>query len=189
MTLNQDQIINGTTVIQAPVTAKRIESKTIQCNSLINGMNFTDMVTDSIFYGQKQKIMGHKIFTDLNIENLEAGNIDLDELQYAIEELQEVFELEANTDFPDDINVENITFVDKFNDIPSASFGNQWLSNLDGELIKSNQTFKKIIIIGNCFIPSGLINNISIKDIAENSIKLDEDFEFETITFSEFSIN
>ncbi|KAK5643847.1 hypothetical protein RI129_007692 [Pyrocoelia pectoralis] len=181
--LLQQPVISGTTVLTDALEIDRLEADAIYCNSLINGYNFTSMIEDSIFRNHTLSIKGLTHFNNVEIENVTAENIDLDLLLEIMENSQAIFGYYENLHLTSELSVESISFTDHFNGISKRNFG-KWLLNADELYFNTDQSFRKVTIHGNLYIRSGLMDNVNIMMLSENSVKIDEPNDFSIIKFN-----
>ncbi|KAF5285037.1 hypothetical protein FQR65_LT02349 [Abscondita terminalis] len=179
-------VIPETVVINDSLQIDELEIDSLQLlpNSLINNHNFTFIIEDSVFRRSDIKLNRRIAFENVVIENLQADNINFNKIPKIINESKELLQFDKNLNLPLTISIDEINFTDSLNNMHSSDFASHWLSYGEEEIFSSDQTFKKIMVYDNLFVESGFLNDVNITYVNEDSIKIDEDYHFQTTTFT-----
>ncbi|XP_015834885.2 uncharacterized protein clos isoform X1 [Tribolium castaneum] len=150
----------------------KIKARSILVKGLVNDLNFTQIVNDTVRKDSNGFIGGHKNFNKLTINNLHAETgITLDSLEIDKLTIDKPLNLT-------NLKVKNIHFENEFNGIDRKIFGND-----TDNTISQNLTLGTVVVFGTVQIASNKINGVEIEHLVENSVKLDEPFEFDSATF------
>ncbi|XP_044255131.1 uncharacterized protein LOC123005441 [Tribolium madens] len=172
--LNQTSSEN--VVINRDLKVDKIKTGSITVKGLVNNLNFTQIVNDTVKKDSDRLIGGHKNFNKLTINNLHTEN------GITLHNLAEIDKLTIDKPINlTNIKVENIYFENEFNGVDKKIFGNE--NNTDHTIIPKNLNLDTVVVFGNVYIASNKISEVEIEDLVENSVKLDEPFEFNSATF------
>lgn len=193
VTIDSDQTITGTTLVKNNVLiTDTIKADKIIAEGLINGINFTEIILDTVTTTnnnnntniEKNIIRGEKQFKNLTIEELTVVNngIDFDEMINS--NFDDLIRIKGPIKIPQlNSKTENIYFTDRFNGLEynQLTTSDEEYSKLPRN-ISDEQVFDTIIIYGEAIIKSNQINDIDLNDLVNNTIKIDEEFNFNTTT-------
>lgn len=167
------------------VINKNIKAKSINVANLIlhenfNGINFENLINDTVFKEQHAEIDGDKYFTNLTVVNaqIERG-VNFKALPNS---LNSTHSIDDTIELPFDTVMKSIHFTESINDIPYEEFMTK-RSNCHNLVIDGEYTFKRITNYKNTFLNTDLLNGLNLTEISEKSLKTYESFEFDSVTF------
>lgn len=182
LTTDKHQFVSGITYINSLQTNNLI-AESLSCEGFVNTYNFTDIAADTARRGNNITLKGHKHFINLTVDNLIVDKgMDLAAMRH---NEKEIFTVEGETAKLLNTHVENIHFHGSCNGIDSLHFENLWKLH-DGDIFNGDVTFDKVSVNGNLLVDSGHINHVNLTEFAQNTVKTDEPFHFNSATFSKY---
>lgn len=172
--LNRNQILENVTR-NGNFKVRQIKAGKLTVKGLVNDLKFNKIVNDTVRKNTEKFIGGQKFLKNLTIENLHVENGVSDNLE---EITKLTFDKPLNLT---NIKIKNIHFKNEFNGVNRADFG----SDSDNATITENQIFDTVIVYGKVDIASKKINQEEVEDLVENTVKIDEPFEFNSVKFGE----
>lgn len=91
----------------------------------------------------------------------------------------------SDIDVMDTVSVNNIICNEKLNDIEKDEFRDFFDEEFEF-ILNGNHTLGNITVYGNVYIESNRIGYLSLEDFANNTVKRDEPFDFETVKFCKY---
>lgn len=181
VTLDHDQTLNATVYFNN-LHAKEADIQILTCKSTINNYNFDKMVQDTATNKQNITVIGHKHFINLSGDNLVVKyGIDLKRILNIIKS-NRIFTMSGDVVFWNS-TIENIHFEKSCNGYLRKRFEKMWTLH-DGDTYYGDFHFNKVTVMGQLYISSDHINNISVSELLEKTVKTDEPFHFNSAIFS-----
>lgn len=157
--------------------AKSISAQNVDLNSLINNENLTEILNDAVTRDSTREIFGTKTFGNITIHFLESkkksGASEEDTRSIRLKDIDDL----------DKLSVTNINFNHKLNGMEKEDFE----SILDEEvlelLLHEDRKLGNMTVYGRVFIESERIGNIVLNDFENNTVKMDEPFDFGNVEF------
>lgn len=187
VTLDQDQTLHGKIHVKN-FNAKQAHINSLICtNGTINGYHFDKIVNDTVTKQDNITVTGHKHFANLSIDSLVVKQgIDLNRILSVIQG-NRIFTMSGDVAFFNS-TIENIYFEDACNGMPKRKFEKMWSLQKEDTLY-GDYHFNKIIVMDDLYVQSGRINNVSVKDLVEKTVKTDEPFHFDSGKFSKYLVS
>lgn len=180
ITLNKEQIISGKTHVQFLKTTDASINR-LHSEGLVNKVKFDEVVNDTVKRSKSSTVKGIKHFSNLRATRFNSPEINMHQAPNIYRNTK-ILEIDGDTRFSQ-IKVENIHFKNECNGHSAEKYKNLWLLR-DGDIVNGDFHFKNITIIGPLYIKSNHINHVSVTDLSENTVKIDEPFHFKSATFS-----
>ncbi|RZC40837.1 uncharacterized protein BDFB_005868, partial [Asbolus verrucosus] len=171
---DETQIIQGSKIFQGDLDIVGMTNA-----FKINNVNVEELENKVMKIDGNQTIIGKHhikhvaVDNDLNVQNGVSDKIFSEENEMRIKGPLKIKE----------IQIKNLYFENKLNGVDKASFGKYKIDENDRRIVDGDYTFESIIVYGDVFIASNKINNVQINDLADNTVKIDEPFEFDMATF------
>lgn len=162
------------------LTAKSISAKIVDVRGLINNENFADILDDAVTKDSTRKITGMKTFDNVTIHFLETTK------KFEESETNSKSVRLSGIDLIANIFVKNISFDEKLNEIHKDEL-KDFLNEEIELVLEENQKLGNMTVFGNVYIESNFIGNISLEDFQNNTIKKDEQFDFDTVEFGKYT--
>lgn len=155
----------------------------LNISGFVNGLNVTEMFNDVVTTDTPSHISSHKTLMSLTIENLKVkNNPDFIKQMKSLRKYN--VKVEGDMYIENEVRVKNIHFIDSFNGVKKDNFTLNESHENGSHLVHGSQEFDSIKVFGRVFVGSNVINGVNLTDFEDNTIKIDEPFEFETVTFS-----
>lgn len=186
MTLNSDQVINGTTTILNPVKMKHLEIDSAQFNGLLLNHNFDELIEDTLFNSSTKAVTGKNFFKQMlkfehvNIDRI--NNVDLQNVADQVNEWLGDIHISGLMEIFAPLSVENLTFNGDVNGLDSKDFGKIWLLKRGKQSIDQQQFFDSTSF-SKLDIESNEINGIDLKELDFNAVKINENYHFDSAKF------
>lgn len=115
----------------------------------IFGVNLGELLDDAYFYSPNESLV---LTTDKSFENLTIGQLVVEgddfwhvgrstgEIIKSLDELSKGIRIKGPVTFTSSFNITNLTVSDYINDMPSSSFGQQWLLS-EGKQVRSTHKY------------------------------------------------
>lgn len=141
LTTDTEQIINANVTIRGNILLANdsaMEINQLTMNGRIFGVDVPELIEDSYIYSPNQSISitSFKHFENVTIDRLvieEGGDFwqtgqTIGEIEKLLSDLNSDYRIEGPITFDSQqFSIDNLTVTDAINDIPSASFGKEWL--------------------------------------------------------------
>lgn len=186
MTLNGDQVINGTTTIMNPVKMKHLEIDSAQFNARLLNHNFDALIADTLFNDSTKAVTGKNFFKQMlkfkhvNIQHI--NNVNLQNVADQVNEWLGDIHLSGLMDVFAPLAVGNVTFGGTLNDLHSKDFGRIWLLKRGKQSIDQKQFFDSASF-SKLDIESKEINGIDLRELDLNAVKIYENYHFDSAKF------
>ncbi|XP_044747906.1 uncharacterized protein LOC123309089 [Coccinella septempunctata] len=174
LTTDSDQVIFGTTFINADVEADSTIAELANINGTINGYNFTEVARDTVTINSEKRITGHKTFKNLTATDLNVANMDLTQ--------KRKFTVNEDTRL-EKASVENLHFMKKCNQ-KEANELDVKLNEDNQQTISELSDFEELVVLGNVFIESNYLGEMDLERFDRETIKIDEEHVFGTVVFN-----
>lgn len=166
-----------TVYIDDDYNVESVKAKTITVKGLVNDLFFDEMVNDTVTKDTDRLVRGHKYFGE-KLTTVELSVNKGFDVPSEIDELALAGPFEITT-----VKIENLYFEKEFNGVDRHSFGKNETHEDGCRTVEGEQVFNTLTIFGGAYIASNQINGIDVRELSENSVKLDEPFEFNFVTF------
>ncbi|XP_017775972.1 PREDICTED: uncharacterized protein LOC108562216 isoform X2 [Nicrophorus vespilloides] len=177
---NVEQIITGTTKIQS-LEVGGVETENVSVNGKINGIDLSEMLSDSVYVDSTDTIGGRKWFKNVTVDNLTSKkDIKMNKIPTMLKKAQATFN--EDLELSNNVAIEKITFKSTMNGISADEFAANWVNGED-IVIAGDKHLDTLILHGGLFVDSNRINNVDLTDLAVNSVKADEPHTFNSIQF------
>lgn len=173
-------MISGTTTLHSNLLANNLKVNGLTLTGLLNGLNFSEIIQDSVSVDSKRNITGLKTFENLSVTSLLVNEGDLEKFGT----INDTFEINGDFAIPKlSVNHLNVTKscngMDK--QLLDSLYSRDYVNN-----VYENTSLKTVTIFGNAFIRSHLINGVPMKELVEETVKIDEPFRFFSGIFGKF---
>ncbi|KRT79229.1 hypothetical protein AMK59_8134, partial [Oryctes borbonicus] len=186
VTIENDQMIYGTTVIDQSTMIESINANFTDVEGLVNGYNFAEMLQDTVDVNTTY-IQGCKTFEFLRVENLfvESG-VDMKSIQEKLKKAQESFQIKVDQIIlPDNISIEKLNVEGHLGRMKSEDFAKNWKEEANTQEFFGNHSFNTVTVFEEATILSKKINGFNFQDIVENTLKVNESYYFDDVTFKD----
>lgn len=179
-----NQMISGTTVITPSVQIKSLNVNFTDVYGLINKYNFSLMLTDTADFNTTE-INVPKTFDYLKLSNLtvEKG-VDMTDVRDKLKEYQDLFKIPEKIILPDKLIVEKLEVDGNLNGIKSDDFNKNYMEKSGQQIFYGDYSFDTVTVVGEATIVSNRINAIDLRDVIEDTVKVNESFYFDHVVFS-----
>lgn len=182
--ISENQKIYGMTIVNSSSSVQKLTANFTEIEGLLNKYNLTELLEDTADFNTTE-INAHKIFDRLEVLNLHITNgIDMDNVPQMLTDFQNLYRIEHNLVLPEGIQIENLSVESNLNGMKSEDFRRNWIK--EDQIFYEEYIFDSVSVYGKTTILSNDINGISLKDIFENTIKANETFYFNDVTFSKY---
>lgn len=162
-----------------------LKTNNLNINGFVNDLNISELLQDVATADTAFKIFSHKTIKSLTVEHLKAKNdFDLINQSKALEQYD--IKLTGDMYLDNEVSINNIYFTDTCNRVEKNNFIVSKKYKNGSYLISGNQEFDVIKVFGKVFVDSNIINEENLTDFELNTVKVDEPFDFETVTFSKY---
>lgn len=184
VTPSNNQMISGTTVITPSVQIKSLNVNFTDVYGLINKYNFSLMLTDTADFNTTE-INVPKTFDYLKLSNLtvEKG-VDMTDVRDKLKEYQDLFKIPEKIILPDKLIVEKLEVDGNLNGIKSDDFNKNYMEKSGQQIFYGDYSFDTVTVVGEATIVSNRINAIDLRDVIEDTVKVNESFYFDHVVFS-----
>lgn len=179
LTTDTEQIVTGTTVINADVVAQNTTADFANINGLINGFNFDKIVEDTVTIDSKRTITGEKTFKNLKAKDVNVANMDLKK--------KKKFTIEKDVELEKAL-VENVHFMKTCNGVEASKFGEQ-LSEENQLTITEVSDFEDLVVLGSVYIESNRLGNMDLEKFDRDTVKIDVEHEFGNVVVGKWSFS
>ncbi|XP_018568702.1 uncharacterized protein LOC108908983 [Anoplophora glabripennis] len=184
-----DTITPGKQTINSTMTFNNLACDMLKANNLningfVNDLNISELLKDVATVDTAFKIFSHKTLKSLTIENLKAKN-SFDFMNHMKHDIK----LAGDLYIDKEVAISNIHFTDSCNGVEKNNFTVSKKFENGSYFIDGSQEFDTIKVFGAVFVDSNIINDVNLTDFEYNTIKVDEPFDFETVTFNEIIVN
>ena len=170
-------------IINGSLQTDNLQVNHMNVKGLFNDKNLTYIFNDTVFTNSTKTITGHKNFTNLTTDDLfVSAGIDMDALPDLIAKSRVIFHIDEDVELLNGIEVNNITFLDNLNGMDVETFNKNWLEN-GTHIIDGDYVFESLSIDGNVTVNSNRINNVSLDTIFYETVKINENFTFDDVSF------
>lgn len=181
---NKLEFLPGTTVIKNNVNINSINASKMFVKENINGLNVDYMLKDSVFKYNTSNVNGVKLFQNITIENLTVNyGVNMKKLPSI---LNKPMKIESDIKFPENFIVNNIYFDHSLNGILKTDFSLNPQKHCASLVFDGARNFERIVVYQDTYIRSNFINHLNITEVHQNSIKMNEPFQFETLNLGTF---
>lgn len=168
-------ISEDSVMITNNIKAKNINATFTKLNQF-NGYNFNEVIDDTVFKGKDDKIKGHKLFSNLTLFEARVENgINTTNL---INYLFKPFKKEKDFQITPNLIIKNLNISSTINDVPVEAITPNVCKDV---IITGEQIFGKVTSYKNTFIKGNRLNGLNITQINEDTLKIYEPFEFESV--------
>ncbi|GLV35615.1 Anaphase Promoting Complex subunit 10, partial [Carabus blaptoides fortunei] len=186
MTINENQYINGTTTIRKSVNMSSLKTNSIDVKGKILGINFEEMISDTVFTDTETEITGHKHFEDdLIFNKLNANTINdvnIEKLLLDVEKWSGDVHIDETLQIKAPIKIDKI-FFHELNGLKSEDFGKVWLLKEGNQTINHDQYFTTVNCNKNVNTASKTISNVDLQEILDVAVRTDEDYKLNSAHF------
>lgn len=151
----------------------------------INQYNFSAILKDTVNFNTSY-IEGHKLFDNLQAENIIVRNgINLNTIKEQLQELHKNFKIKVDQIvLADCVSVGKLNVDGYLNEMKSAAFIKNWNDEAPERTFHGSHNFENVTVYEKVMILSNEINGYNFDDIVENTVKANESFHFDDVTFS-----
>lgn len=170
--------------IDGDLKVKNLNTKNLQIKGSVNTQNISDILKNLVKKDAKFKVFGEKRFNELHIENLIIQDKNSELLQILQDVLSDQITLNENLDLFNNISITNLEFGKNINGISKETFDDMMKlkSNADDTAtVSSGMEYDEIVVFGEVFIEDNFINGKNLTSIEQDTVKVDEDHEFENV--------
>ncbi|CAH0560860.1 unnamed protein product [Brassicogethes aeneus] len=185
LTISGEQTLTGNNEFVQDTTFDNARVSKIIMNGFINGIDLSEALNDVVIKNSTQKISGHKIFKNLNAEEIHVGDDNIKNTMEMVKEELSKIEINQNVHITDKLNTKNVFVKNLLNNKPLSEVNKNDDTADNNELLEINEDldFDTITIFSTAYISSNKINDISLDHIVNGSVKKDEPFDSKNIVF------
>ncbi|XP_055320364.1 uncharacterized protein LOC129577415 [Sitodiplosis mosellana] len=193
LTKGTDQNITGNVTIDGSIIMNNseLEIDHLFTQNAIFGVDLKELLDDSFFYSPNDSIV---LTTDKTFEHLTIGQLVVEdddfwqvghttgEITKSLEELSKGIRIKGPVTFASTFNITNLTVTDSINDIPSSSFGQQWLLSEGKQTFVVPQNFTDVTFNDNLQL-YGLLNGNDIDQLFDDTVNKSEPVALKRVIF------